>query len=87
VRIVGEQSMMFATLWGMPAHFVKLNMRWNCCKTVPRLLTNDQKQRQLEVSMELKEQVSNDPHFLFKVVTCDQSWIYGYDTEAKWQSS
>jgi len=68
-------------------NFVELNIRQNAAKLMPRLLTNDQKQHQLEISKELKEQVSNDPHFLFKVVSGDESWIYGYDTEAKWQSS
>jgi hypothetical protein len=28
----------------MPAHFVELNMRWLASKSVPRLLTDDQKQ-------------------------------------------
>jgi hypothetical protein len=37
--------------------------------------------------MELKEQVRNDPDFLSKVVTGDESWIYGYDPETKQQSS
>lgn len=54
---------------------------------MPRLLTNDQKQHQLEISTELKEQVSNELHFLFKVVTGDERQIYRYNTEAKWQSS
>jgi histone-lysine N-methyltransferase SETMAR len=37
--------------------------------------------------MELKEQVRNDPYFLSRVVTGDESWIYGYDPETKQQSS
>jgi hypothetical protein len=37
--------------------------------------------------MELKEQVRNDPDFLSKVVTGDESWIYGYDPETKQQLS
>ncbi|GFG30861.1 hypothetical protein Cfor_10274 [Coptotermes formosanus] len=37
--------------------------------------------------MELKEQVRNDPDLLAKVVTGDQSLIYGYDPETKQQSS
>jgi hypothetical protein len=52
-------------------------------KFVPRLLTDDQKQHQLEVCMELKEQVRNDPDFLSKVITGDESWIYGHDPETK----
>jgi histone-lysine N-methyltransferase SETMAR len=56
---------------------VKLNMRQIAAKFVPRLLTDDQKRHRLEVSMELKEQVRNDPDFLSKVVIGDESWIYG----------
>jgi hypothetical protein len=37
--------------------------------------------------MERKQQVRNDPDFLSKVVTGDESWIYGYDPETKQQSS
>jgi hypothetical protein len=50
---------------------------------VPRLLTGDQKQHRLEVCMELKEQVRNDPGVLSKIITGDESWIYGYDPETK----
>jgi hypothetical protein len=70
----------------MPANFVEINTRQIAAKFVPRLLSNDQKQHQLEISTELKEQVSNNPPFLFKIITDVESWIYGYDTEAKWQT-
>jgi hypothetical protein len=79
--------MMFATLWDMPANFVELNMRQIAAKFAPRLLSNDQKQHQPEISMELTEQVSIDPPFQFKIITDDESWIEGTDTEAKWQPS
>jgi len=46
-------------------------MRWIAAKFVPRLLTDNQKQHWLKVSMELKEQVRNDPDVLSKVVTGD----------------
>jgi hypothetical protein len=35
---------------------------------MPRLLTDDKKQHWLKVSMELKQQVRNDPDFLSKVI-------------------
>ena len=55
---------------------------------MPRLLlTDDQKQHRLEVSMDLKEHVSNDPDFLSKVITGDESCVDGYDSEIKQQSS
>jgi hypothetical protein len=36
-------------------------MKQIAAKFMPRLLTDDQKQHWLEVSVELKEQVNNDP--------------------------
>jgi hypothetical protein len=65
----------------------EISMRLIAAKFVPRLLTDDQKQHQLEVSMDLKEHVSNDPDFLSKVITGNESWIDGYDPEIKQQSS
>ena len=39
----------------------ELNMKQTAAKFVPRLLTDNQKQHQLEVIMELKKQIRNDP--------------------------
>jgi hypothetical protein len=87
VRITGEQSVMSATLrdchMGHASKFGQTQHEADCCKIRAKAAENNQKQHQLEISMELKEQVSNDPHLLFKVVTGNESWIYGYDTEAK----
>jgi hypothetical protein len=41
----------------------KLSMRLIAAKFVPWILTDDQKQHRLEVSMDLKEPVRNDPDF------------------------
>lgn len=57
----------------------ELNMRCTAAKFVPRLLTDDQKSHRLEVSMGFKEQVRNDPDFVFQVVSGDEICIYGYD--------
>jgi hypothetical protein len=65
----------------------ELIMRLIGAKFVARLLTDDQKQHQLEVIVDLKKHVRNDPDFLSKVITDDESWIDGYDPEIKQQSS
>jgi hypothetical protein len=62
-------------------------MRQPVAKFVPRLLTDDQKQHRLEVSMQLKEHVRNGPDFLSKIITVDTSWIYGYGPKTKQQLS
>jgi hypothetical protein len=64
-------------------------MRLFAAKFVPRLLTNDQKQRRVNVCLELREQAIKDPIFtsISTIVTGDESWIYDYDPETKQQTS
>jgi histone-lysine N-methyltransferase SETMAR len=56
-------------------------------KFVPRLLTNDQKQRRINMCLELWEKANEDPTFISRIIMGDESWIYGYDPETKQQSS
>ena len=56
-------------------------------KFVPRLLSREQKEFRAAVAQDLLETTNNDPHFLKKVITGDESWVYGYDPETKTQSS
>ena len=56
-------------------------------KFVPRILTADQKQQRINVCTELYQLASNDEIFLSRVITGDEVWVYGYDPEAKQQSS
>jgi len=56
-------------------------------KFVPRILTADQKQQRVNVCTELRQLALDDETFLFRVITVDESWIYGYDPETKRQSS
>jgi histone-lysine N-methyltransferase SETMAR len=39
------------------------------------------------ICKELKDQARDDPNFISKVITGDESWVYGYDPETKQQSS
>ena len=56
-------------------------------KFVPRLLSREQKEFCPAVAQDLLETANNDPDFLKKVITGDESWVYGYDPETKAQSS
>ena len=38
-------------------------------------------------AMRAKETTTNEPDFLRKFITVDESWVYGYDPETKAQSS
>ena len=56
-------------------------------KFVLQLLSQEQKEFHAEVTQDLLETASSDPDFLKKVITRDESWVYGYDPETKAQSS
>jgi len=61
----------------------ELNMRRIEAKFVPRLLKNDQRDHRVQLCTELQKAVRNDPNFLSRVITGDESWLYNYDLETK----
>ena len=64
-----------------------LQMRRVSAKFVPRLLTDDQKENRVEISQELLAKANGNENFLKKIITGDETWVYGYDVETKMQSS
>ncbi|KYN39705.1 hypothetical protein ALC56_05908 [Trachymyrmex septentrionalis] len=64
-----------------------LGMRRVAAKFVPKLLNFDQKQHRINIAKELLDSVRDDPNLLQRVITGDESWVYGYDVETKAQSS
>ena len=52
-----------------------------------RLQNFEQKQRRMEIAPEMLTTFNNDSDLPEKVVTGDESWIYGYDIKTKTQSS
>jgi hypothetical protein len=56
-------------------------------KYVPRPLSIEQKQQQLDICFDLKENADKDPRFLFSVITGDITWLYAYDPKTKTQPS
>jgi len=60
----------------------ELGMHHVTAKFVPRILTPHQKQQRVNVSTELG-QLASDETFLSRVITGDESWVYGYDPETK----
>lgn len=64
-----------------------LNMHRVAAKFVPRLLTPEQKAHRVEVCQDLLQHARDDPTFMSRVITGDESWVYGYDPETKQQSS
>jgi len=64
-----------------------LGMRCVAAKFIPCLLTEDQRKSRLAVCQDLKRELENDPNFLSRVITGDESWCYHYDPESKQASS
>ena len=65
-----------------------LNMYRVAAKFVPRLLTPpEQKEHCVAICQELHQCALDDPSFMSRVITGDESWVYGYDPETKRQSS
>ena len=56
-------------------------------KFVLWLLLPEQKDHRAAVANDLIQTATNEPDFLKKVITADESWVYGYDLETKAQSS
>ena len=63
-----------------------LNMRRVSAKFVPRVLTDEQKQQRLSISLELRDHAASDSIFLGNVTTGDVTWVCGYDPETRVQS-
>ena len=46
-----------------------------------------QKQRHMDIAQDLLTTLNDDPDLLKKIITFDESWMYGFDIESKAQSS
>ena len=64
-----------------------LGMTRVCAKFISKLLTTEQKDLCSDIAQDILEMVSEDENVLKKVITGDESWVYGYDPETKQQSS
>ena len=60
----------------------KVSARW-----VSRMLTDDQKRTQLDISRYLLSRYEDDPvDFIERDVTQDETWVHHFDPESKMQS-
>ena len=65
---------------------VDSGMKKICAKMVPKLLSEDQRARRVDVSRDILEQLEGNPEFLDDVITGDETWVFQYDPETKRQS-
>ena len=64
-----------------------VKMRHVSAKFVPRQLTIDQTECHMIIAGDLFEKSMQDPTFLTKIVTHDESWVFTYNPETKMQSA
>jgi hypothetical protein len=65
----------------------KLEIHWVVSKFVPRLLTQDQRESCVAICQELLDCTEEDKNFLKRIITSNETWVYGHDVETKMQSS
>ena len=60
-----------------------------CARWVPRLLTEEQRHTRVMICRQWRSRMRREgaEHFLKRIVTCDETWVYQYDPESKQQSS
>ena len=63
-----------------------LNLWRVSAKFVPKLLTEQQKKLGKEISEDMLDCANHDPEFIQTIISGDETWVYGYDPETKFQS-
>ena len=63
-----------------------LDMRKNSATWIPKCLNADQKRTRVETLRSLCTLFDEDPDFLNRVITMDETWLYFDDPETKQQS-
>ncbi|UYV84709.1 hypothetical protein LAZ67_X003155 [Cordylochernes scorpioides] len=64
-----------------------LKLKKTPAKFIPRFLTNEQKLCRLATCEDMMEMTKTDPEWKDKIITGDETWVYGYDPETKPQSA
>jgi hypothetical protein len=55
-------------------------------RLVPRQLTDDQKRTRLDISRYLLSRYEDEPDFIYRIVTQDETWVHHFNPESKKQS-
>ena len=63
-----------------------LGMRKVCGNLVPKILSEDQKQRRVNFCKDMLKKKRDDPDIIYQVITGDETWVFQYDPETKRQS-
>ncbi len=64
-----------------------LQMTRVCSHWVPHFLTREQLDLRIQISTRILARYEQDPEFLNRVITCDETWVYHFDPTTKQESS
>ncbi|UYV80889.1 hypothetical protein LAZ67_19002108 [Cordylochernes scorpioides] len=64
-----------------------LKLKKTPAKFIPSFLTNEQKLCRLATCEDMMEMTRTDPEWKDKIITGDETWVYGYDPETKPQTA
>lgn len=78
---VGISATSVETILHQHLRLNKVSARW-----VPRMLSPSQKMERVRVSTTLLERLNEDPHFMDRLVTQDETWVPHFDPETKAES-
>ncbi|UYV75827.1 K02A2.6-like [Cordylochernes scorpioides] len=67
--------------------FDYLKLKKTPAKFIPKFLTNEQNLCRLATCEDMLEMIRTDPEWKDKIITGDETWVYGYDPETKRQSA
>ena len=86
---IKEAAEPFNISYGSTQHIVVhvLGMKQVAAKLVPKDLNFLQKERRVEVAKEMLANVADDPTFIKRIITGDQTWVYENDVKTAQQSS
>ena len=84
--ICNETGMSYGTVYRILTD--ELHMRKVCARWIPRLLTDDNRNKRVNASKKFLRRYRHEgEEFLSRIVTTDETWLFLYDPETKEQSS
>ncbi len=63
-----------------------LMMSKKSCKFVPHVLTSEQQHHRMRLASDNLDLLRTQPHFLEKIITCDETWVSVYEQQSKIES-
>ncbi len=63
-----------------------LTMSKQSCKFIPHILTAEQQRHRMKLAADNLDLLCTVPHFLEKIITCDETWVSVYEQQSKIES-